>query len=107
MVLPMARRVGADEARAVADRVAAVLARDPRVRLVYLFGSASAEQLLVRDVDVAILTTAPLSADALSALRADCASGQGVEGDLVSLNDASIVLAHEVADTGRCLFART
>ncbi len=41
-------------------------------------------------------------------LRADAVDAAGgMPVDLVSLNGASIVLAHEVADTGRCLYARS
>lgn len=66
------------EALACAERAAATLARDARIQLVYVLGSAVAPaRPHARDID------------------------------LVSLNDASIVLAHEVADSGRCLFART
>ena len=38
--------------------------------------------------------------------RADLIAVTGVEIDLVSLNDAPVVLAHEVADSGCCLYAR-
>jgi predicted nucleotidyltransferase len=73
---------------------------------VYLFGSAaSPDQPGARDVDVAILTEPVLSLDELMRLRADLVSSTGAPIDLVSLNDASIVLAHEVVESGRCLHA--
>jgi predicted nucleotidyltransferase len=76
------------------------------VRLVYLFGSAAdPSRDTVRDVDVAILTEPRLDLDELLRLRADLVAAVGVNVDLVSLNDAPIVLAHEVADSGRCLLA--
>ncbi len=96
------------DALAHAERAAAVLARDPRVVLVYVFGSAAApERPLARDVDLAVLTAPPLSLDQLMRLRADIVDATRAPIDLVSLNDAPIVLAREVADTGRCLYART
>lgn len=102
-------RLSGTEARAAARRAADTLAADPRVQLVYLFGSAADESRPeVRDIDLAVLSEPPLSLDALMRLRADAvAAAGGLPIDAVSLNDASIVLAHEVADTGRCLYARS
>jgi predicted nucleotidyltransferase len=97
---------GAD-AIAHAERAAAILARDPRVLLVYVFGSTVAlPRRPARDVDLAVLTRPPLSLDELMRLRADLVDATHAPIDLVSLNDASIVLAHEVVDSGRCLYAR-
>lgn len=104
----MATGIPAATASVAATRLAAVLAADSRVRLVYLFGSAADPQRpVVRDLDLAILTRPRLEFDALMALRADLGPIDGLELDLVSLNDAPIVLAHEIAGAGRCLFART
>jgi predicted nucleotidyltransferase len=101
------RHLPAEEARAAASRAAQELARDSRVKLVYLFGSAAdPERKLVRDLDLAVLTDSPLSLDELMRLRADVTATSGVPIDLVSLNEASVVLAHEVAATGTCLYAR-
>ncbi len=61
----------------------------------------------MRDVDVAVLTDPPLSLDALVRRRADLVAATGAAIDLVSLNEAPIVLAHEIVDGGRCLYART
>lgn len=98
---------GAD-ALAHAERAAAILARDPRVLLVYVFGSAVAPtRPYARDVDLAVLTRPPLSLDDLMRLRADLVDATRAPIDLVSVNDASIVLAHEIVDSGRCLYART
>lgn len=97
-----------ERARARAVRAARFLADDPRVSLVYLFGSTvHGEAPSVRDVDLAIWTEPPLDSASVFALRADAVAVAGGSVDLVSLNDASVVLAHEVADTGECLFART
>jgi predicted nucleotidyltransferase len=101
------RHVAAEEACGAADRTAQVLARDTRVQLVYLFGSAAdPDRKLVRDVDLAVLTDPALPLDELMRLRADVVVAAGAPVDLVSLNDAPIVLAHEVAASGKCLYAR-
>lgn len=99
--------LAAEGARQGAHRAAQELARDARVKLVYLFGSAAdLARDLVRDVDLAILTDPALSVGELMRLRADVAATARVPIDLVLLNDASIVLAHEVAASGKCLYAR-
>lgn len=98
--------IPAAAAREAAEKAAGLLARDPRVTLVYLFGSAAdPTRATVRDVDLAVLTRPPLPPDALLDLAADLANATGAPIDLVSLNDAPVVLAHEVADAGRCLHA--
>lgn len=101
--------LGGREARDAAERAARQLASDERVLLVYVFGSAADEQRPeVRDIDLALLTEPALSLDEIMRLRADAVTASGgLPIDLVSMNDASVVLAHEVADTGRCLFARS
>jgi predicted nucleotidyltransferase len=108
-VHPMEQRrpLSTEQARQAADRAAHWLANDGRVRLVYQFGSSvDSARAAVRDVDIAILTDPPLPLDALLRLRADLVVETGAPIDLVSLNDASVVLAWEVADSGRCLYAR-
>jgi predicted nucleotidyltransferase len=95
-----------DNARERAERAARLLGADPRVQLVYLFGSAAQpERQEVRDVDLGVLTDPALPLDELMKLRADIPSSAPI--DLVSLNDASILLAHEIVESGICLFART
>jgi predicted nucleotidyltransferase len=89
-----------------ADRAAAFLRRDRRVRLVYVFGSvACPTSKFARDLDLAILCVPSPSLDELMRLRADVIAEARCPVDLVSLGAASVVLAKEVADTGRCLFA--
>jgi len=107
MVRPL--RLSGTEAREAARQAAARLAADSRVQLVYVFGSTSDEKRAeVRDVDLAVLSEPALTLDELMRLRADAVvAAGGLPVDLVSLNDAPIVLAHEVADTGRCLYARS
>lgn len=94
------------EVAPAARRAAAILSQDARVDLVYLFGSSTDSRRLPRDVDLAILTRPPLTLDELTRLRVDLVDATALPIDLISLNDASIVLAHEVVDTGECLFAR-
>lgn len=96
------------EARRAAERAAELLAEDPRVTLVYLFGSTlDPGRSAVRDVDVAVLTDPPLPLDALMRRRADLVAATGAPIDLVPLNDASVTLCHEVVEGGVCLYART
>jgi len=95
-------------ARESAERAAHYLAGDPCVQLVYGFGSATQrDRTTVRDVDLAILTDPPLTLEHLTKRQADVISVTGAPIDLVSLNDASIVLAHEIVESGMCLYART
>src|SRR5207253_5353259 len=102
------RRRSAIGARESAERAAHYLAGDPCVQLVYGFGSATQrDRATVRDVDLAILTNPPLTLEDLTKRQADVISVTGAPIDLVSLNDASIVLAHEIVESGTCLFART
>ena len=67
--------------------------------------------LITRDgiegLDLAILTFPPLSLDQRLRLRTDLVAGGAPGLDLVSLTNASVTLAHEVAEHGICLFART
>lgn len=101
-------RIPADVARQAAAKAAAALGEDSRVELVYLFGSAADDgRCDAGDVDIAVLTEPPLALDELMRLRADLIAITGAGIDLILLNDASVVLAHEVADSGRCLYART
>jgi predicted nucleotidyltransferase len=94
-------------ARERAERAAEILAADPRVRLVFLFGStADPDHPSVGDVDLAILTEPQLELDELLRLRDDLVDAAGPAIDLVALNAAAVVLAYEVATGGRCLFAR-
>ncbi len=58
-------------------------------------------------MDLAVLTDPPLALDDLMKLRADLITAARAPIDLVSLNDASIVLAHEVVEVGTCLYAKT
>src|SRR2546428_12816908 len=102
------RRRSASGPRDSADRAAPCLARAPCVQLVYGFGSATQrDRTTVRDVDLAILTDPPLTLEDLTKRQADVISVTGAPIDLVSLNDASIVLAHEIVESGMCLYART
>lgn len=108
IVSPMLGQHGmsVERARNVAQDAALMLARDERVRLIYLYGSATdPERRTVRDVDLAVLTEPALSLWELLRARADVVQATGAPVDIVSLNDAGVALAHEVAETGRCLYA--
>lgn len=103
----MPTRLDPETARELAGHAASRLGRDPRVRLVYLFGSAVDPDVPgVRDVDLAIWSEPPLSTRELLELRADAVLAAGGPIDLVSLNRASILLAWEVAESGVCLYAQ-
>lgn len=100
-------RLSQEIARERAERAAEVLAADPRVRLVFLFGSAAdPDRPSVGDVDLAILTEPPLELDELMRLRDDLVDAAGPAIDLVALNAAPVVLAYEVATGGSSLFSR-
>ncbi len=99
------RRLSTQSARLRAERAAFRLAEDDRVRLVFLFGSAvDPPGPTVGDVDLAIVTAEDLSLNEFLELRADVVDAAG-DVDLVSLNEASIVLCWEVARSGVCLYA--
>jgi len=99
--------ISVDEARTAAERAAERLASDPRVRLVFLFGSAAdPARRGARDVDLAISCSPPIGVAELMRLRADLIGITGAPIDLVSLDEAGVVLTWEIAETGRCLFAR-
>lgn len=101
------RRLNAARAQSLAEEAAGILARDARVQLVFLFGSAADPNAAeVDDIDLAVLSEPTLWDDDLLRLRAALVEATHAAVDLVSLDRASIVLAHEVADHGRCLFAR-
>ena len=91
------------------ERVTRVLSADPRVRLVYLFGSAARPGALApQDLDLAISTRPPLGFAERLALQGRLQEAlPGVPVDLVSLDEAPIVLAHEIVEGGRCLYARS
>ena len=89
----------------LAGRVVKLLARDPRVELVYLFGSAL-DSPTPRDLDLGVWADPAFSIEELTTRRADLVPTIRYSIDLVSLNAASIVLAYEVVEHGRCLFAR-
>lgn len=90
------------------QRAAELLAAEPRIRLVFLFGSAARQGMLPpRDVDLAVCAQPPLALSELLELQGRLQERVGLALDLVSLDDAPIVLAHEIVEGGRCLYART
>src|SRR5713101_3532997 len=100
----MDREHGRGDVVDLATRAAELLARDPRVKLVYLFGSAADPAgPSPRDVDLAVWTDPPFSLEELMKCRADLVLTVGTSIDLVSLNDAPIMLAHEVVEETRSI----
>jgi hypothetical protein len=82
------------------------LVRDPRVRLIYAFGSAVHDQAgPLSDLDMAVLLAARPSWDEERELRARLTE-VAPRLDLILLNDAPPVLRYEIITGGRCLFAR-
>ena len=100
-------QISPEEARARAERAARFLAQDPRVKLIFLFGSAADpdRKIPVRDVDLAILMEPPPEFAGFLTLSDRAAEAAGGDIDLVPLHEAGVVLAHEVADTGVCLYS--
>ena len=97
----------AAEARALARTLAEELGADPRVQLVYVFGSAAdPDAAEVRDLDLAIGGAPSFSREELLAMAARLGSTTGITLDLVPLERAPVVLAHEIANHGTCLLAR-
>lgn len=95
------------EARRAAGRAAELLAQDRRILLVYVFGSTlDTRRARVGDVDLGVLADPPLSLDELTRRQADLRQATGAPIELVSLDVAPVVLAHEVVESGACLFAR-
>jgi hypothetical protein len=60
----------------------------------------------VRDLDLALSCVAPLTMSELLRLQADAVAVARMPVDLIDLDGAGVVLAWEVAESGRCLFAR-
>ncbi len=88
------------------DRLVELLASDPRVRLVYAFGSAARDTAgPLSDIDVAVLLQAPPTWDEGRELRAAVAA-LDPRFDLVLLNEAFPALRFEILTGGRCLLAR-
>ena len=89
------------------DPIRRVLEARSDVRLAYLFGSlVRGEGRPNSDADIAVLFSGVPPTESLDRLVADleAASGRGV--DLVVLNDAPPLLAHEVGTSGTCLMCR-
>ena len=88
------------------ERLVEVLAADPRVRLVYAFGSAASGVAgPLSDVDVAVLLDRAPGWDEERELRARL-DAVAPRVDLVILNEAPPALRFEVITAGRCLLAR-
>ena len=78
------------------------------VRLAYVFGSTvRGEARASSDVDVAASFDPPPAPRDLDQLTSDLGGAIGREVDLVSLNTAPPLLAHEIVKTGRILVCRS
>ena len=89
----------------VYERLVEVLATDPRVRLVYAFGSAASNVAgPLSDVDVAVLLERRLDWDAERELRGRL-DAVAPRVDVVILNEAPPALRFEIVTSGRCLLA--
>jgi predicted nucleotidyltransferase len=88
------------------DALLELLTHDPRVQLVYAFGSAASRSAgPLSDVDIAVLLGARLDWDAERELRGRLdAAVPGV--DLVILNEPPPALRFEIITSGRSLFVR-
>jgi hypothetical protein len=84
-----------------------IVERREDVRLVYLFGSAArGAARTASDLDLAVLFTPVPEARALDQLTAELQAAARRRLDLVVLNIAPPLLAHEVIATGRLLVCR-
>jgi predicted nucleotidyltransferase len=93
---------------ATIERAIEVLAAEPRVRVVYLFGSAARPGATrPRDLDLAVSARPALTLPELLQLQGRLQEALRCELDLVSFDGAPIVLAHEIIEGGRCLYARS
>jgi predicted nucleotidyltransferase len=90
------------------ERAVAILSGESRVRVVFLFGSAARPgSAPPRDLDLAVCAAPPLALPELLQLQGRLQEAALLPVDLVSLDDAPIVLAHEIIEGGRCLYARS
>lgn len=96
-----------ESVESLADRAVEMLARDPRVRLVFLFGSSARPGVVPpRDLDLALKAEPPFTTDELLRAQGHLQAGLAVAVDLVDLGEAPIALAQEIVEGGRCVFAR-
>lgn len=90
-----------------ADVVKRIRERLPDVVAVYLFGSVAGGQAHGKsDLDLAVLSDAPVDAEALWHLAQDIAGIVGVDTDLVDLRHASTVMRMQVIAGGKRLYCR-
>ena len=91
---------------ALQERLRAVVAAHPDVRLAYVFGSAARGDLRANsDVDVAVRFVVRPALERLAALADDLEPAAGRRADVVDLDAAPPLLLREVVKEGRLLFA--
>lgn len=89
------------------QRLADLLAPDADIALAVLFGSVAAGRPRAdSDVDVAVLTRAPLDAERKRALTSSIAAAVGRPVDLIDLRTAGVALTGAVLRTGKRLVCR-
>jgi len=89
------------------DPIRRVVEARSDVRLAYLFGSSVRGEVRPQsDADVAVLFSGSPPVESLDPLVAELETAAGRGVDLVVLNDAPPLLAHEVVSTGTCLVCR-
>jgi predicted nucleotidyltransferase len=114
-VLPEGRdaevcRASAPDLFTLAQQIGDVVTPDPRVSLVYVFGSrAQGDPGPMSDLDLAVLLTrtAPVAALRAELAHEFSAFSNGFPVDLIILNHASIELAFSVVSQGKVLFERS
>ena len=86
--------------------MASLLAERKGVRLAYVFGStARGDRKGDSDIDLAVLFDVSPSANEQLVLRETLAAAAGIPVDLIDLNAASPLLAHEVIREGKAIVA--
>jgi predicted nucleotidyltransferase len=86
------------------DAIRRVVGSRADVRLAYVFGSAArGEARASSDVDIAVLFESRPEPGDVERLATDLEAAAGRSVDLVVLNTAPPLLAHEIIKTGRCL----
>ncbi len=89
------------------QRLADLLSRDADIDLAILFGSvATGCERADSDIDLAVLTRAPLTAERKHALTASIADAAGRPVDLVDLHTAGVGLTGIILRTGKRLVCR-
>jgi predicted nucleotidyltransferase len=97
-----------DSKEDITQRIAQFAAGQPAILAAYLFGSAAQERMTAEsDVDIGLLFAKSPDGLGLLALQEELATLLGRQSDLVSLNQASPILAMQVLKHGELIFERS